>query len=60
MKAYGFRDKEHGLSLTPDSVMTRASFTKAIFAYLVMQLVDEGLLDLDRPVEQYSGVSGVL
>jgi CubicO group peptidase (beta-lactamase class C family) len=53
MKAYGFRDKEHGLPLTADSVMTGASFTKAVFTYLVMQLVDERRLDLDRPVEQY-------
>src|ERR1700722_3823086 len=53
MKAYGFRDKEHGLPLTADSVMTGASFTKAAFAYLVMQLVDQRRLDLDRPVEQY-------
>jgi CubicO group peptidase (beta-lactamase class C family) len=53
MKAYGFRDKEHSLPLTGDSVMTGASFTKAVFTYLVMQLVDERRLDLDRPVEQY-------
>jgi CubicO group peptidase (beta-lactamase class C family) len=53
LKAYGFRDKQHGLPLTPDSVMTGASFTKAAVAYLVMQLVDENRLDLDRPVEQY-------
>ena len=52
-KTYGFRDKERGLPLTEDSVMTGASFTKAVFAYLVMKLVDEGRLDLDRPVEQY-------
>lgn len=52
-KTYGFRDKERGLPLTEDSVMTGASLTKAVFAYLVMKLVDEGRLDLDRPIEQY-------
>lgn len=52
MKAYGFRDKEK-LPLTPDSVMTAASFTKAAFAYMVMQLVEQGVLDLDKPVYQY-------
>ncbi len=52
-KGYGFRDKEHNLPLTPDSVMSAASFSKVAFAYMVMQLVDEGVLDLDKPVYQY-------
>ena len=33
--------------------MSAASFTKVAFAYMVMQLVDEKVLDLDRPVYQY-------
>jgi CubicO group peptidase (beta-lactamase class C family) len=33
--------------------MTAASFTKVAFAYLVMELVDQGKLDLDKPVYQY-------
>lgn len=53
MKAYGLRDTEHGLPLTADSVMTGASLTKTVFAYLAMKLVDEGRIDLDKPVEQY-------
>ena len=52
-KGYGFRDKEKSLPLTPDSVMSAASITKSTFAYLVMKLVDEGVLDLDKPVFQY-------
>jgi CubicO group peptidase (beta-lactamase class C family) len=52
-KAYGLRDKEHSRPLTVDSVMSAASFSKATFAFLVMQLVDEGALDLDKPVYQY-------
>ncbi len=52
-KAYGFRDKEHNLPLTVDSVMSAASFSKVAFAYMVMQLVDEGVLDLDKPIYQY-------
>src|SRR5262245_26592360 len=35
---------------TPDSVMTAASLTKPAFAMLVMQLVEQGVLDLDRPI----------
>jgi CubicO group peptidase (beta-lactamase class C family) len=53
LKAYGFRDKEQNLPLTVDSVMSAASFSKVAFAYMVMQLVDEGALDLDKPVYQY-------
>jgi CubicO group peptidase (beta-lactamase class C family) len=52
-KTYGFRDKEKKLPLTEDSVLGAASFTKVAFTYLVMQLVDEGIVDLDKPVEQY-------
>jgi len=52
-KAYGVRDKEKNLPLTLDSVMTAASFSKVAFAYLVMQLVDEETIDLDKPVYQY-------
>jgi CubicO group peptidase (beta-lactamase class C family) len=53
LKAYGFRDKEKHLPLTVDSVMSGASFTKAAFAYMVLQLADKGTLDLDKPVYQY-------
>ena len=53
LKAYGFRDKAKRLPLTPDSVMTAASLTKAAFATIVMQLVDRGIIDLDKPVWQY-------
>jgi CubicO group peptidase (beta-lactamase class C family) len=53
LKAYGFRDKEKSLPLTVDSVMSAASFSKVAFAYLAMELVDEGVLDLDKPVYQY-------
>jgi CubicO group peptidase (beta-lactamase class C family) len=51
--ASGFRDQERNLPFGVDSVMSAASITKPAFAYLVMELVDEGLLDLDKPVYQY-------
>jgi CubicO group peptidase (beta-lactamase class C family) len=52
-KAFGFRDKEKNLPLTADSAMLAASLTKSIFAYMVMQLVQEGVIDLAKPVYQY-------
>jgi CubicO group peptidase (beta-lactamase class C family) len=53
LKTYGFRDLKKSRPLTPDSVMSAASFTKVTFAYMVMQLVQERVLDLDKPVFQY-------
>ena len=47
VKAYGKRNVERGLPLTPQTVMYGASLTKAAFAYMLLQLVDEGRLDLD-------------
>ena len=53
LKSYGVRDKEKSLPLTDDSIMTAASFTKVAFAYLVMRLIDEKIIDLDQPVSKY-------
>jgi CubicO group peptidase (beta-lactamase class C family) len=53
LKTYGFRDLKNSRPLTPDSVMSAASFSKVAFAYMVMQLVQERVLDLDKPVYQY-------
>jgi CubicO group peptidase (beta-lactamase class C family) len=55
LNAYGLRDTDKGLPLTPDSVMTAASLTKSAFATVVMRLVQRGTLDLDNPIEQYLG-----
>ena len=52
-KAYGYRDADARAPLTPDSIMSAASFSKAAFACMVMQLVTEGRLDLDKPVAAY-------
>jgi CubicO group peptidase (beta-lactamase class C family) len=53
LKAYGVRDKDNNLPLTVDTVMTAASWSKVAFAYMVVQLVQEGQLDLDKPVYEY-------
>ncbi|MBU1347834.1 MAG: beta-lactamase family protein [Alphaproteobacteria bacterium] len=51
VKAYGDRNQA-GDPLTTDTVMYGASLTKAVFAYSVMQRVDEGVIDLDRPLAE--------
>jgi CubicO group peptidase (beta-lactamase class C family) len=48
--AYGYADVAAQKLLSTGSVMSGASLTKAAFAYLVMQLVDEGAIDLDAPL----------
>ena len=48
--AYGLLNKETGVETTEDSVFQIGSMTKVWTATLVMQLVDEGKLDLDAPV----------
>jgi CubicO group peptidase (beta-lactamase class C family) len=48
--AHGRRSVERNLPLTVDTIMYGASLTKTAFAYMVLQLVDEGKLDLDAPV----------
>lgn len=52
-KGYGFRDVEKHLPLTANTVMSAASFSKAAFAYMILQLVQAGEIDLDRPVYEY-------
>jgi CubicO group peptidase (beta-lactamase class C family) len=51
--AYGQRNVERNLPLQTDTIMYSASLTKVAFAYMVMQLVDEGRLDLDRSIADY-------
>src|SRR6202142_315901 len=48
--AYGIRNA-NGDPLTTDTVMYGASLTKTVFAYTVMQLVDQGKLKLDTPLK---------
>jgi len=58
--AYGIRNAARD-PLTTETIMYGASLTKTAFAYLVMQLVDEGRLNLDasiadllpRPLPEY-------
>lgn len=51
-QSFGARNAT-GDPLNPTTIMYGASLTKTVFAYLVMQLVDEGRIDLDTPLASY-------
>jgi CubicO group peptidase (beta-lactamase class C family) len=51
--SFGVRSTRTGVPVTADTLFEAASLTKPFFAYAVMKMVDEGLLDLDRPVHTF-------
>jgi CubicO group peptidase (beta-lactamase class C family) len=51
-RAYGLADRDAGVALRTDTIMYGASLTKAAFAYMTMQLVDEGVLDLTELMQR--------
>jgi CubicO group peptidase (beta-lactamase class C family) len=53
VRSWGRRNVEKNLPLQTDTIMYGASLTKFAFAYMVMQLVDEGKLGLDRSIADY-------
>jgi len=65
VRSYGVRDTA-GAPLATDTIMYGASITKAVFAFTVLRLVDEGRLTLDtpiaamlaRPLPDYGNVDG--
>lgn len=49
----GFADFENEVPAAASTPFGLASVTKPLAATLIMQLVEEGLIDLDRPVSEY-------
>jgi CubicO group peptidase (beta-lactamase class C family) len=52
-RGYGLADPAQGLPVTPETVFDAASIAKPVTAWGIMKLVEDGLLDLDAPVEGY-------
>ena len=52
VRSWGRRNVEKNLPLETDTILYGASLTKLAFAYMVLQLVDEGKLDLDRSIAE--------
>ncbi|SEH64974.1 D-alanyl-D-alanine carboxypeptidase [Mycolicibacterium rutilum] len=51
--AAGFSDVDTGTGFAPDTHVRVASITKTFVAATVLQLVGEGSVDLDAPIERY-------
>lgn len=52
-EAFGYANIETKAPLQIDHIFYGASFSKAVFGYLVAQLAHEGVIDLDRPLQEY-------
>jgi CubicO group peptidase (beta-lactamase class C family) len=52
-QSMGIVDNKTDKHVDEQTVFRTASLSKPVFAYLVMKLVDKGLLDVDKPVHQY-------
>ena len=52
-KAFGFSNFIEKDSLRINHVFYGASLSKAVFGYIVAQLASEGLIDLDKPIQEY-------
>jgi len=53
-RGFGYADLENRVRAAPDTVYPIASITKTFAAELIMQLVEQGKLDLDEPASRYS------
>ena len=52
-QGYGLTKADSTQRVTPTTIFDAASLSKPVFAYAVLQMVDEGLLDLDKPLYEY-------
>jgi CubicO group peptidase (beta-lactamase class C family)/transcriptional regulator with XRE-family HTH domain len=52
-KAYGLKNKEKNELLDSSTVLYAASFSKPVFAFLTLKLVQDKILDLDKPIYEY-------
>jgi CubicO group peptidase (beta-lactamase class C family) len=50
---FGYKDRNAETENDAETVFSAASFSKTVFAYLVVLLAQEGVIDLDRPLHEY-------
>jgi CubicO group peptidase (beta-lactamase class C family) len=54
-EVFGWADREKQILATPHSIYALASISKSFTATGLMVLVERGLVDLDRPINEYLG-----
>jgi CubicO group peptidase (beta-lactamase class C family) len=52
-RGYGLADRDAGIPMTEDTPVAIASTSKGMTALAMMQLVEQGVVDLDAPVTRY-------
>jgi CubicO group peptidase (beta-lactamase class C family) len=52
-KGYGYTDKSKKNPITPDTIFSIQSISKTITATAAMKAVQDGLIDLDKPIKYY-------
>ena len=53
LKTFGYKNREKNELLDENSIILGASFSKVVFSYVVMQLIQEKVLALDTPLYTY-------
>jgi CubicO group peptidase (beta-lactamase class C family) len=54
-RGFGFADVERKIAITPETPFNIASVSKPISAVVALRLAQNGVLDLDRPMQRYRG-----
>ena len=52
-QGFGIKNSTSNTPVTEETIFEAASLTKPFFAYAVMMMVDEGLIDLDKPLHTF-------
>lgn len=52
-EAYGTIDNENGIPANTSTIYRAGSISKTITGFLMMQLVEDGIIDLNDPIEKY-------
>jgi len=52
-QSFGVRDLATGVPVDDDTIFSAQSMSKPIFAYRVMKLSEQGVIDLDAPLSRY-------
>jgi CubicO group peptidase (beta-lactamase class C family) len=52
-QGFGFADKENGIKASPETIYKIGSITKVFTGTAIMQLAEQGKLNIDHPVKEY-------